>query len=372
MKKYTVVSLAFLMTMLFMMVAATSAGATEDLQDDKIEHGKYIATIAGCTACHTPLKPEYQNPQSLTLEQIQTLAFNDLAAADQSKLMAGGRLFDLGPAGIVFTRNITPDDETGIGTWTDDQIKLAVKTGVSADGEVLFPVMPYHVYSGMADEDLEAVIAYLHSLEAVSNQVPENTVSTEGMPTAPYRPGILAPSASDKARRGEYLVNSVMGCTDCHTPVDPVTGAPLMDKYLAGRQPYEGPWGIVYGGNITPDQETGIGSWTEQEIKGALTTGIGRDGRRLILMPWYSYTALSPEDADAVVYYLKNVLPAVNNEVPAPALNPDFVVMAPESQNPPLRNTPGDALSPLVLVIIGAGVILLVSLLAYFVRQKSA
>jgi mono/diheme cytochrome c family protein len=355
---------------LIMASATTSAQASGEFQDDLVTHGKYIATIAGCVTCHTPLKEEYQNPQSLSLEQIQTLAFNDLEASDQTKLLAGGRLFDLGPAGLLFTRNITPDEETGIGAWTEDQIKLAIKTGISADGKMLFPVMPYHVYNGMADADVEAVIAYLQSVEAVNNPVPEKTVSTEGLPVLPYQTGVVAPNVSDKAARGAYLVNNVMGCTDCHTPVDPATGAPLMDKYLAGRQPYEGPWGIVYGGNITPHEETGIGSWTEEEIKRALVAGIGKDGRRLILMPWYTYAALTPEDADAVVYYLKNELPAVDNRVPAASLNPGFTVMASEVQEP--ESTENVGLSPSILIIIALGIVLLVSFAAYFLRRKSA
>jgi mono/diheme cytochrome c family protein len=369
MKNITAISLAFVLAGLFILAIVTSAEASASHQDDLVAHGKYIATIAGCTSCHTPLQAEYQNPQTLTLEQIQTLAFNETQATDQAKLLAGGRAFDLGPAGVVFTRNITPDIETGIGAWTDDQIKIAIKTGIDNEGKLLFPVMPYHVYNGMADTDLESVIAYLHSVNAVKNQVPDRTVSTEGMPSPPFQTGISAPDSSDKAARGAYLVNSVMGCTDCHTPVDPATGAPQMDKYLAGRQPYEGPWGIVYGGNITPDNATGIGTWTDEEVKRAITTGVGQDGRRLILMPWFAYSAMTPDDADAVVYYLKNGLPAVINEVPAASLNEGFVVMAPEVQNQ--ASTSDLTTSPIILVVVGIGVILAVSFIAYNARRKS-
>ncbi|HZM22592.1 MAG TPA: hypothetical protein VFC02_12670 [Anaerolineales bacterium] len=369
MKKNTAISLAFVLAGLFMMAFVTSAAAGASQQDDLVAHGKYIATIAGCTSCHTPLKAEYQNPQTLTLEQIQTIAFNETQATDRAKLLAGGRAFDLGPAGVVFTRNITPDAETGIGSWTDDQIKLAIKTGIDNEGKLLFPVMPYHVYNGMADADLEAVVAYLHSVSAVNNPVPDRTVSTEGMPAPPFQTGITVPEASDQAARGAYLVNSVMGCTDCHTPVDPATGAPQMDKYLAGRQPYEGPWGIVYGGNITPDDTTGIGTWTDEEVKRAILAGVGKDGRRLILMPWFAYSAMTPEDADAVVFYLKNVLSAVNNEVPAASLNEGFMVMAPEAQN---QSPAGNIVtSPIILAVVGIAVILLVSFIANYLRNKS-
>jgi mono/diheme cytochrome c family protein len=297
----------------------------------------------------------------MTLEQLKTFSFNLGATQDRNNgLLAGGRPFDLGPAGVLVTRNITPDQETGIGSWSDDQVKLAIKTGVSPNGKLLFPVMPYHVYSTMADADLDALVAYLRSIKLVKNSIPKSTISTEGLPIPPYETGIVAPDPSDKAARGAYLVNSVMGCTDCHTPVDPTTGAPQMDKYLAGRQPYEGPWGIVYGGNITPDHETGIGAWTDEEITRAITSGLGKDGRRLIFMPWFNYVTLKSEDTEADAYYLKNVLPAVKNEIPAPSLNEGFEEIAPLAQNQfPAGN---EALSPVILVLVGVAIILFVSI----------
>ena len=370
MRKFLSFQLSFIITFFALIALTNPAHAQPSLQDDLIARGKYLATIAGCTDCHTPNQAEYQNPQTLTFEQINTLALYGNQAADTEKLLAGGRAFDLGPAGVVFSRNLTPDEETGIGAWTDEQIKLAVKTGASADGAVLFPVMPYHVYNSMADEDLNAIIAYLRSVPAVKNVVPERTVSTEGMPVLPYQENIAAPDASDLSARGAYLVNSVMGCTDCHTPVDPNTGAPQMDKYLAGRQPYEGPWGIVYGGNITPDEETGIGTWTEEELKRAILTGVNKDGRRLILMPWYAYSALSAEDAEAVVHYLKNDLPAVQNEIPAPSLNPDFMVVIPQEESS-FAESGFSLTSPLVLVGAGVVVMILVTFVMFLLKRKN-
>jgi len=370
MKKQIVISLAFVLVLMSMLAFATSAGASQTLQDDLVAHGKYIVSIVGCADCHTPPKAEYQDPTKFTPEQLQILSFHASESLDESKLLAGGRPFDLGPAGILFTPNLTPDKETGLGAWTDEEIKRAIKTGVAHDGRILFPVMPYHVFSGMADTDVDAVVAYLRSVKAVKNYIPESKIPTEGFPIPPYKTGIVAPDPSDKAARGEYLVNNVVTCTDCHTPIDPSTGAPQMDKYLGGGQPYEGPWGIVYGGNITPDKETGLGDWTEVEIKTALTTGVRKDGRRLILMPWFVYSNLTAEDADAVAYYLKNTLPAVHNQIPAASLKPDFTKLVPATQN---QSSVGNgALSPIVLVLVGIGVILLVSLIVFFLRRKSA
>ncbi|MBL8098433.1 MAG: hypothetical protein JNK81_04585 [Anaerolineales bacterium] len=360
MRNFLLFQLALCFAVLAVLRFAQPAQASHPLQsDDPISRGEYLATISGCTSCHTPDTAEYQNPQTMTIEQVQTIAFDGQLAMDTSKLLAGGRAFPLGPAGVVYTRNITMDEETGIGLWTDEQIKLAIKSGVRPDGTVLFPVMPYHVYNGMADKDLEDIIAYMKSLPPVRNEVPERTVSTEGMPVLPYQDGITAPDPADPSSRGAYLVNHIMGCMDCHTPIDPATGAPIMEKHLAGRQPYEGPWGIVYGGNITPHDETGIGTWTDEEVKRALLAGIGKDGRRLILMPWYAYSALTPEDTEAVVYYLKNDLPAVDNQIPAASLNPDFMVVLPAQTSPlpsQLRLT-----SPWILVAVAIFIVGIVS-----------
>ena len=369
MKRYTIVLLAFITSFSLVLFIATSADASDDYQADKLESGRYIAAIGGCIDCHTPFKQEFQDPAAMTLDQLKQFSFNLGSTQDLgNKLLAGGRPFDLGPAGILLTRNLTPDKETGLGSWTDEQIKLAIKTGINNEGRLLFPVMPYHVYNTMADSDLDALVAYLRSIKAVNNSIPKSTISTEGLPVPSYETGIIAPDPSDKAARGAYLVNSVMGCTDCHTPVDPATGEPQIDKYLAGRQPYEGPWGIVYGGNITPDNETGIGTWTEQQIIRAITSGVDKDGRRLIFMPWFNYVTLKPEDAEAIAYYLKNVLPAVRNEIPAPSLNEGFEEMAPVEQN---QSTAGDLTSsPMILVIVSFGIILTVSLIAYYSKRN--
>ncbi len=372
MKKLSLLSLPVLITLLVLATAAP-ASARERNDQSQIEHGKYIATIAGCTSCHTPYKAEYNDLASLDLEQIRTLAFNDLQATDTTRLLAGGRPFNLGPAGVVFTKNITPHESTGIGLWTDDQIITAMRSGKTVSGEILFPVMPYHVYNTMADSDVLAVVAYLRSVDAVENMVPTSTISREGLQEIPMTSGRVAPDNSDKAARGAYLVNSVIGCSDCHTPIDPSTGTPQMDKYLAGGQPYEGPWGIVYGGNITPDEATGLGSWSEAEIRRALVSGVGKDGRRLILMPWYAYANLTAEDADAVAYYLKNGLEPVSNQVPAASLNPDFVVMVEKEIQPQETTSPLVTFmqQPIALVVVGLLVIGLISVIAFLLRKKS-
>ena len=344
-------------------ITFTPAQARVVRQSAQVEHGKYIATIAGCIDCHTNSKPEFLDPTQLTPEQIKTIAFDAIETFDESMLMAGGRLFDLGPAGKVYTANLTSDTETGLGGWTDEQIKVAIRTGQRPDGRVLVPVMPYHSFNTMADTDLDAVVAYLRSLPAIKNKVPPPTFVTEGLQPLPFNQGIPAPAVSDRAARGEYLLRSITSCTDCHTPLDPATGAPMMDKYLAGGQPYVGPWGTVYGGNITPHVETGIGSWTETEIKTAILTGVNKEGRRLILMPWFAYSALTDEDASALAFYLKNGLRAVDNEVPDASVNEGFDVRV---SQPPAEST-----FPIAYVIAGGGLLILViAIIAVLTQRK--
>jgi mono/diheme cytochrome c family protein len=340
-------------------LVALSIQASINQQSALIEHGKYIVSIAGCNDCHTNFSPEYSDPSKWTKQQIQTIAFNAIDGLDENKYMAGGRLFDLGPGGTVYSANLTPDVETGLGGWTDEQIKVAIRTGQIPSGRILVPVMPYRGFNTMADADLDAVVAYLRSIPAVKNKVPEPTFSTKGFQPLPFTQGVIAPPPSDKAGRGKYLL-TLGSCTDCHTPLDPATGAPVMEKYLAGGQPYVGPWGTVYGGNITPDPETGTGNWTENEIKVAFMTGINKQGRRLILMPWFVYRNLANDDADALAYYIKNGLPAVKNEVPTAALNEGFTVLAPKPAQPALMTyLPYIIAGVVVLVLVIVAILLL-------------
>jgi mono/diheme cytochrome c family protein len=300
--------------------------------EDPVGQGAYLTYIAGCIVCHTPFQEQFNDEASIGIEELQILTFSEVGALDTTRLFAGGRVFPLGPIGSVTSKNLTPDT-TGIGDWTDEEIEAAIRTGLSHDGHILFPLMPYPIFNQMADSDIEAIITYLRELEPIENEI-DHSEHIPSFPEPLPMPAeeIVAPDPSDIEARGQYLVTAVMPCSDCHTPVDPNTGAPDLEKYLAGGQPLEGPWGIVYGGNITPDEETGLGSWTDDEIKQVLTRGIRPDGRRVAVMPWQITAVLTPEDLDAVVYFLRNQLPPVHNEVPAAALEEGFEVFAEPEQ----------------------------------------
>jgi mono/diheme cytochrome c family protein len=213
----------------------------------------------------------------------------------------------------------------------------------------------------MARSDLEAIVAYLRSLEPASNPLPrDQIVPVEELPVIEYRGPATPPDNSNPNARGSYLVNAVMACTDCHTPLDQTTGAPNFDMFLAGGQPYEGPWGIVYSANITPHEETGIGSWTNEEVERVFRSGVRIDGRVLVLMPWVEYSVITDEDLDALITYIRQDIAPVDNEVPAPALEAAFIqyVELPVEE----ADDPAAGAGSNTNLLIGLGVVLVLGL----------
>lgn len=152
-------------------------------------------------------------------------------------------------------------------------------------------------------------------------------------------PGVLAQGA--QVERGKYLV-ALGGCNDCHTP-GYFFGKPDMARFLGGSEVgFEIPGlGVFHGPNLTPDPDTGLGKWSAEQILAAITKGQRPDGRILApIMPWHAFAKLTPQDALAVVAYLKT-LPPVKNKVPGPfgaSENPTSFVM---KIVPPSTATPG-------------------------------
>lgn len=295
-------------------------------EEEMLERGEYLSHIAACVSCHTPQKEEYLS-EDLTPEQLKTigLSFEDTQDTE-NRLLAGGREFPLGPMGVLVSPNLTPD-ETGLGDWTDEEIEAAVRIGVNKDGRRLHPLMPYANFFNWAESDMQALIMYLRSIPPIENEViqtgpsgegfaPELVVNADALPQTP-------PDGSDPVELGSYLVLSVMSCSDCHTPLDPETGMPQFELLLGGGQAYEGPWGIVYAGNITP-HETGLAGWEVADYERVLREGIRIDGRRLVFMPWQDYAGATEDDMAAVIAFLQSLQP-VDNEVPAPAIEDIFI-----------------------------------------------
>lgn len=190
---------------------------------------------------------------------------------------AGGREIKT-PFGVFYATNITPDPETGIGAWSDAEIVAAIRDGYARGKGVEAPVMPYSQYAGMADGDVLDLVAYLRTLPPArrENRAAELRIP---LPRLAFRAWRLlfapraAPSAEaprDPIARGRYLADHVSICTDCHTPRTRF-GALDASLYLAGTD--DGPDGDPVP-NITPDDETGIGKWRENQIVQLLRTGM--------------------------------------------------------------------------------------------------
>ena len=276
--------LAFALLLLVVGAAAADEG--------RIERGRYIFAISGGCGCHT---------------------------ATSGRLNAGGRALET-PFGVFYGTNITPDPAHGIGRWSDEEIVDSIRLGLGPGGSALNPVMPYPAFSGMADEDVLALVAYLRSVPAVAR---ENRGHEPRFPLSdllsglwrwlffsPARPPAKAPA--EGVDRGRYIVEHVAHCGQCHTPR---TALGRLDRslHLAGNS--QGLGGEV-APNITPDPETGIGTWSRGDIAALLRTGFKPNadnvqGLMAVLVdgPPLGFKDMTRQDALAVAAYLKSIRP---------------------------------------------------------------
>ena len=268
------------------MVAAgaglSGAGAAETL----VERGAYLVNgIAGCGNCHTPRG-------------------GPMKGVD----LAGGNSFggDKEPF-KSYSANITPDRETGIGKWTNAQIVTAIREGKRPDGSLIGPPMAIDFYRYMSDRDAKAIAAYLKTVKPVRHKVPKSVYRIRlhrGKPAG----HVGDTPHSNKVAYGEYQVR-IGHCMECHTPM--VKGHPdLKHRMGAGGRKFEGPWGVSTSANITQDKATGIGGWTDAQIKRAITTGIDDEGIRLRPpMCFRCYSQMTDADVDAIISYLRTIKP---------------------------------------------------------------
>ncbi len=279
----------------FLLSAGISEAATA--LPDAVARGKYVFGAAGGCGCHTEPK---------------------------GALNAGGRQYD-GQFGTVYSANITPDRQTGIGSWTDEQIITAIRLGRRPDGERLIPVHPYPVFNGMAAEDLRALVAYLRTVPPVNrpNQPKKITVPLFESVFLPAWLAAFAPketpppiAPTSGLARGEYLVRAVGHCGECHTPRG-VTQATDNSRFLAGTP--KGPDGDPVP-NITPDKDTGL-KWSEEQIAEFLGSGNKPDGDvagglmgEMIQGTSAGFKDLSKADRLAIAQYLKT-LPPIRHKI---------------------------------------------------------
>ena len=214
----------------------------------------------------------------------------------------------------IVAPNVTPDRDTGLGAWTDQEISRAIREGIGRDGRRLFPVMPYLNFRHMSDADLAAVIAYLRSVPPVRSSLPKTPVPDpfKAMipPPMPLRGPVPSPNMNDPVKRGEYLV-AMADCVTCHTPVTE-KGEPRMDLAFSGGRLLKGPWGTVSSANITPDA-SGISYYDEKMFVQMMRTGRVGGVRKLnpIMLTGY-FRGMTEEDLRAIFAYLKTLKPVAH------------------------------------------------------------
>lgn len=274
-------------TVMAIALSAASNPVGAQAKSDLVERGGYLVnTVMTCNNCHTPMGPN---------------------GPDFSKALSGGITFDEPPFKVTGS-NITQDKETGIGNWTDAQIKHLLRTGQRPNGVQVAEVMPTSFYKIITDRDMDAIVAYLRTVKPVKNQVPEPVykmqIPHQVFPGAdkPYTEAML----SDKIKNGFYLV-TIAHCMECHTPFG-AKGKDFVGDLGKGGMEFPGPWGKSVSANITPSNLKGLGAWTDEEIKRAITQGVSKDGHKLKPPMGYPfYARMKPEDVDAMVAYLRTV-----------------------------------------------------------------
>jgi mono/diheme cytochrome c family protein len=276
---------------------APAAKLSIERSAERLARGAYLYRLADCDGCHSERD------------------YGRFGGPVMPGGTAAGQVFtkEMGLPGTVVAPNLTPDVETGIGSWTDGEKVRAIREGVDKDGRTLFPMMPYEAFRKMSDEDVYSLVAYLDTLPAVKRQHP---VTQLDFPVAlfikstPKPAGSVAPpDLSTKVKKGAYLVN-IAGCQGCHT------------ASLAGGERFTMPGLLVVSANISADTATGIGRWSEQDFLARFAQyreyaeqgppKVGPVG--FTLMPWLNFCQLPEEDLGAIYAYLRT-LPPVNHSV---------------------------------------------------------
>ena len=276
---------------------AASGGASAETT---VARGDYLVnTIMACGNCHSPRDAE--------------------GKFIAGKALSGGLTFDT-PAFLATAPNITPDEETGIGAWSDAEIKRALVEGIRPDhgklaGVALAAIMPANFYRALLPDDLAAVVAYLRSVPAVRNEVaqPLYRLPVQRVPYPDAEAGFTAAMMADPARHGAYLA-TIGHCMECHAAwskgvSDYTTGLGRGGRVFPLREGVpDSPTSTA--ANITQHPTRGIGAWSDAEIGSAITHGIARDGHALKPpMAYGFYAGLKDADLKDIIAYLRTVPP---------------------------------------------------------------
>lgn len=265
-----------------------SAAQAQDTHDELVKRGEYLARAGDCIACHT---------------------------APEGHIFAGGLAMPT-PFGTLYTSNITPDRETGIGKWTADDFYKTMHSGRFPDGGLIYPAMPFASYTKVTRADSDAIFAYLKSVPAVNQKdrphdlrFPyDNRSLILGWRTLFFSEGEYKPDPSKSAEWnwGAYLVEGLGHCGMCHSPINRLGGTSPSDAFKGGLIPMQN-W---YAPSLTSNREGGLGDWSIEDITALLKTGISPRG--VVYGPMAevvhnSLQYLSDEDVRAMAVYLKGI-----------------------------------------------------------------
>ena len=294
------------------------------LTGDDVKKGEYLAHAGDCVACHT---------------------------IPGGKLFAGGRPMPT-PFGTLYSPNVTPDPDTGIGRWSADQFYTMMHTGRYPDGGLLYPAMPFGAYTKVTRADSDAIFAYLRSVVPVhaANKAHDlrfpydNRSLIFGWRTLYFTEGTYQPdqTKSDEWNRGAYLVQGLGHCAMCHTAINALGGSSESKAFQGGLIPMQN-W---YAPSLTSDKEAGLGDWSIADISDYLKNGVSHRGAVYGPMAEVVYNSLqylTDDDTRAMSVYLKSLAEGSPPDAPAssvPAAEGSLLMRLGESVRRPLRELP--------------------------------
>ena len=268
------------------MLGAASTAAAQEQSFSLVQRGKALVDAGDCLPCHTK---------------------------DEAKPFAGGRAIET-PFGTIYSPNITPDRDTGIGAWSDEEFYQALHNGIGPDGTRLYPAFPYPYFTKMPRSDVMAVRAYLNTLQPIASTRPDNKLTwplnhrvlMSGWNRLFFTPGTFTadPARSAEWNRGAYLVEGPGHCGACHTPKNAL-GGDKSGEALRGGQLQD--WFVP---NISNDSRNGLGAWSADEIAEYLKTGRnGKSGASALMSEVVTHSTAKMSDADlhAIATYLKSM-----------------------------------------------------------------
>jgi mono/diheme cytochrome c family protein len=268
--------------------AASAASGAANAETLLIQKGEYLARAGDCVACHT-------NPEG--------------------KEFAGGRPMPT-PFGALYSPNITPDEETGIGQWSSDEFYRMMHSGVSRDGSLLYPAMPFASYTKVTRADSDAIYAYLMSVQPVKQKNRPHELRFPfnkrelliGWRTLYFKEGEFQPdpTQSEQWNRGAYLVEGLGHCSMCHTAINALGGSKESKEFEGGMIPNQN-W---YAPSLTSNREAGLGDWELKDIADLLQVGVSKRATVYGPMAEVVYNSLqymTDADAEAMAVYLKSL-----------------------------------------------------------------